>query len=126
MKKILLVTFAVLANCLPVAAEMRVSDAVVTTAVVDRAPIDSIQIYPASVERLYFFTHVEGAPMETSVTHVWHLNEIEMARMALPVRSPSWRTWSSKSFQYELKGDWRVEVFDSEGNLLSRVSFTLF
>ncbi len=126
MKKIILFTIVLSSLCLPAAAEMRVSDAVVTTDVVERNPIDSIQNYPSGVERLYCYTHVLGGGEEASVTHVWYLEDAEMARIDLPVRSSSWRTWSSKSILPGWKGDWRVEILDPQGDLLGTVNFTLF
>ncbi len=126
MKKVFLLTLLFSLACLPAAAQMSVTDAVVTTAVVDRMPVDSVQTFPVSAERLYFFTHIVGAPEETSVTHVWYLGEKEMARISLPVRSANWRTWSSKTLLPEWKGEWRVEVLDAEGNPLTEVNFSLF
>ncbi len=126
MRKILLFTLALLALSVPAAAQMRVADAVVTTAVVERTPVDSVSSYPASAERLYCFSRIVGAEGETAVTHVWYRGEQEMARIVLPVRSPDWRTWSSKSLHPDWKGEWRVEILDAQGNLLSEVRFTLF
>lgn len=110
---------------LPAAAALRVAEAVVTTAVSDHGPVDSVQTYSAGVKRLYCFTHVTGAQGETSITHVWYRGKTEMARMELPVRGADWRTWSTKSFLPGWTGKWRVEVLDSRGKLLTTVSFFL-
>jgi hypothetical protein len=112
--------------CLPVAAlALEVSEAVITTEVRDRAPVDAIQTYPATVGRLFCFTRVTGAAAETSITHVWYRDGVEMTRIELPVRSGDWRTWSSKTIFPGAAGDWRVDVLAAEGELLKTIAFTL-
>jgi len=121
-----LVMFLLTLCCLPVAAlALQVSEAVITTQISDRAPVDAIQSYPASVERLFCFTRVSGAAEDTSITHVWYLRDKEMSRVELPVRSGDWRTWSSKTIFHGSAGDWKVDVLDGEGKLLDSISFTL-
>ena len=116
---------AVLYSAPLIAAELSVIEAVVTTEIRDREPVDSVQGYPAGIERLYCFTRVVGAEDDTFVTHVWYFGDEEMAQVDLPVRSSDWRTWSSKSLLPVWAGDWRVDVVDPAGNRLASVSFTL-
>lgn len=116
---------AVLYSAPLIAAELSVIEAVVTTEIRDREPVDSVQGYPAGIERLYCFTRVVGAEDDTFVTHVWYFADEEMAQIELPVRSSDWRTWSSKSILPAWAGDWRVDVVDPAGNRLASVSFVL-
>ncbi len=102
---------------------MTVGELVVTSGVINHAPIDKVEVYPAQTGKLYCFTRIEGAPEITSVTHVWLYRGKEMARISLPVRSASWRTFSSKNILPEWKGEWRVRVEDSAGTELSSVGF---
>ena len=112
--------------CLPAAAlALEVSEAVITTEIRDRAPVDAIQTYPATAESLICYTRVTGAAADTSITHLWYREGVEMARIELPVRSGDWRTWSSKSIFPGAAGAWRVDVLDAEGELLKTIPFTL-
>ena len=121
-----LVMFLLMLCCLPTAVlALEVSEAVITTQVSDRAPVDAIQAYPASVERLFCFTRVTGAAEDTSITHVWYLHGVVMSRIELPVRSGDWRTWSQKTIFPGSSGDWKVDVLGPEGKLLKSISFTL-
>jgi hypothetical protein len=121
-----LAMFLLMLCCLPTAAlALEVSEAVITTQVIDRAPVDAIQTYPASVERLFCFTRVTGAPANTSITHVWYLRGVEMSRNELPVRSGDWRTWSQIMIFPGSAGGWKVDVLGPEGKLLKSISFTL-
>jgi len=110
---------------LPVMA-LDVKEAVITTDISERQPVDEVQNYPAASGKLYCFSLLEGAVEDTVISHVWYYEETEMARVILPVRSDIWRTWSSKSFQAEWSGNWRVDVLDVDGRLLTSVGFTLF
>lgn len=100
-------------------------EAVLTTGVQDRQPVDEVQSVPADVGRVYLWTRVTGAEMETGVEHVWYRGDEEMARVPLTVGGSNWRTWSSKNIEPSWTGDWRVDVVDPEGQVLESVSFTV-
>ncbi|MCK4537098.1 MAG: DUF2914 domain-containing protein [Desulfuromonadales bacterium] len=98
---------------------------VMTTAVEERAPVDNVEVFPAADGQLYCFTRVTGAGEPTEIVHVWYRGEQLMSRVVLPVKSPDWRTWSTKSFLPDWQGEWRVEVQDVEGSLLKILKFKL-
>lgn len=104
---------------------LKVEEAVITTRVVERAPVDQVQTYPSTVGQLYCFTHLTGAEGETSITHVWFFGDQEVSRVTLPVRSANWRTWSGKTILPQWTGEWRVEILDASGEVLMKVPFTL-
>lgn len=107
------------------AAELRVAEASITTAIENQQPVDQIQSYPADFGKLYCFTRIVGATGDTSVIHVWYFQEHEMARVSLPIGSGNWRTYSSKRFLPQWEGQWQVKVFDSEGKELAKIPFAL-
>jgi hypothetical protein len=104
---------------------LEIADAVVTTAVVDREPIDQVKVFPRQNGTLYCFTRALGAEGETAIYHLWYYDEELMSRVELPVKSPSWRTWSAKQLLEDWPGVWRVEIQDAEGKLLEELSFEL-
>ena len=95
------------------------------TAVEDREIVNPGTSFPADVEQVFCFTRISGAEDETTITHIWYLDGVEMATVDLPVRSSSWRTWSSKTIFSDWTGEWSVDVLDSEGNMLMSKSFTV-
>lgn len=105
---------------------LEVEDATITTQIVKRSPIDSLNTVPADVDKLYCFTRITGATQDTWVTHVWYCEDKELTRVRLPVNSLNWRTWSSKRVMPQWKGAWRVEVLDNEGHVLLIVPFSIF
>lgn len=95
------------------------------TAVENREIVNPSTSFPADVGQVYCFTLIEGADSETTVTHIWYLDGVEMATVDLPVRGSSWRTWSTKTIFSDWTGEWSVDVLDAEGSLLMSKSFTV-
>lgn len=104
---------------------IEIADGVITTAVVDREPVDAVEAFPVQNGKLYCFTRVVGAEEPTVVYHLWYREDQLMSRVELPVKSSSWRTWSAKNLLEDWPGDWRVEVQDASGQLLQTLSFQL-
>ncbi len=124
--KIIVTLFILFASSWSVwAAELRVADDTVTTAVEEQMPVDQVETYPADYGKLYYFTRILGAYEPTEVTHVWQYQGQEMARIVLPVRSVDWRTYSSKRFLPQWTGEWRVLVLDAQGQELADQRFVL-
>lgn len=96
---------------------------VITTAIVDREPIDSVEVFPVQNGKLYCFSRIVGAEPETKIYHVWYRDGQLMSRVELPVNSPDWRTWSAKSFLASWQGEWHVEIQDMSGLVLKKISF---
>lgn len=107
------------------ATEMQVVDATITSAIENRMPADSIEVFPADYGKLFCFTRIVGATQETQVTHVWFYEDQEMARVTLSVQSADWRTFSSKRFLPQWVGQWSVVVEDEQGVSLAEVFFRL-
>lgn len=104
---------------------INVADAVITTAVVDREPVDNVKVFPVKNGNLYCFTRITGASEPVVVYHAWFRGRQLMSRVGLPVESTDWRTWSTMDFRDDWSGGWRVEIQDAAGNVLQEVSFEL-
>ncbi len=104
---------------------LTIEQAVIAREVENREPVDEATSFPADVGQLVFFTRGVGAGEETYIYHVWRHGETERARVRLPVRSPSWRTWSTKQIQSSWTGSWTVQVLDAHGEALDTLSFTI-
>lgn len=122
------VVFLTLAAWSPAqAADLKITEMAVTTKIVKGNPIDSVRrISSASVDALYCFTRL-SAPEETDTTikQVWYLNDQVVAEYELPVKGSHWRTYSRKTVEKGLSGQWRCEALDSDGNLLRSVGFVM-
>lgn len=104
---------------------LTVPESSVGTNVVDRMPSGVATTFPASVERLYAWTRIQGAEGETTIHHVWIHGDVERADLELRIGGSPWRTWSNKAILPEWTGAWRVEVRDDSGNVLETIRFTV-
>jgi hypothetical protein len=107
------------------AAVLEISDAAICRNVENLTCVDPGEEFSAQVEKLYFFTRVNGAPGDTEITHVWYYGDTERFRINLAVRSSSWRTYSSKKIQAHETGSWHVEAIDRDGTILRSISFKI-
>lgn len=100
-------------------------EAVVCRDVVDRNPVDSNTSFPNTVGKLYCFSKILGAKTPTRISHVWYYGNAERFRIALPVNSASWRTYSQKNILPEETGSWHVEILDASENKLEVINFQI-
>ena len=77
------------------------------------------------VLRLCCFSEIAGATGPDTVLHIWRWGDREMARVVLEVKSARWRTWSTKRILDEWRGEWHVDVTDSDGVVLTRQEFSV-
>jgi hypothetical protein len=104
------------------AAGLKVDKAVAATGVEDREPVGESTEFDASVGKVYCWTKVLAETTPTTIKHVWHAEEEQVFEITLDIKYPSTRTWSLKTIW---AGNWRVDITDDAGNVLSSVSFTV-
>ena len=107
------------------AQEVTLTKAVICREIVDRGPVGVGEVFPAGTERVFCYTMIDGAQGETSITHNWYHEGSLKASVVLPVRGPSWRTWSSKTLRPEWTGEWMVEVLGKDGAPLESIRFAI-
>lgn len=132
MKFLLPVLLMALASPCPAPAEgpspdLKITEMAVTTKIVRGNPIDAVRrISSASVKALYCFTRLTSeSGTETTIKHVWYRDGAKVAEYELPVRGEKWRTYSKKTVEKGMSGDWHVDAFDSAGKLLKSVKFRM-
>jgi hypothetical protein len=95
----------------------------VGTGIDNREPVGVAEVFPVSTERVYCFLEATDIAEDTEVSFVWFYGDKEMAKVSLPLKMGSrWRTNTSKNLG-GLQGDWKVEIRDSDGNLLKDIKF---
>jgi len=96
---------------------------VVGTGVENSEPAGAAETFPASTEKVYCFLEATNIAKDTEVSFVWSYGDKEMLKTTLPLKAgPKWRTYANKNLR-GLKGDWKVEIKDSEGKVLKDVKF---
>lgn len=103
---------------------MEVVRSCITNQVQQRQPAEKVETVDLEQQRrLYCFTRIKGGQALGRVIHIWLRSGYEVARVELPVGSPDWRTWSSKTILPQWKGNWHVEIRTPSGTLLKRLQF---
>ncbi len=115
-----LVVFSAL-GCLAI----EVKEAYIAKGVVELKPIAPSDRFSSDIGRVYCFSRITGAKGVTKIKHLWFYKDRFMAQVELPVKSPDWRTYSSKRILPSWKGPWRVDITDSDGLLLKSLHFEI-
>lgn len=108
-----------------VLSNIEVSNFVIASGVENLVPKGISRVFPSSVQRLYAFCKINGSLDSINIIHVWYYGEKLMAMVRLPIKSLSWRTYSSKNILPEWTGPWRVDVTTEDGLLLNTLRFSI-
>jgi len=106
-------------------AETSVTRIIMTTGMEGREPVDSGTSFSSNTGKLFCFTEIAAEEYPTEVTHIWIYEKNIEAEIKLPVKSPKWRTYSSKAILPEWKGNWKIEVYSKEGKLIDSIDFRI-
>ena len=107
------------------ASGIKVNNIAICTSVENRQPIGTDSVFSADVGKLYCFTGLTSQSDSSEISHVWFYQGKEMAKINLPVKGKTWHTWSAKTIMPAWKGNWRVEIQDSNGDVISSLAFRL-
>ena len=102
---------------------IKVEAAVVCENIVDREPEGANTSFSVTTGKLFCFTKIIGAEDPIEITHVWYFGDTERARVTLPVKANTWRTYSSKVLQDHEIGAWHVDLLGPEGDVLETIEF---
>ena len=95
----------------------------VGTGVENKEPVGVAETFPGTTEKVYCLLEATDILEDMEITFVWFHGEKEILKSALPLKmGPRWRTYADKNL-YGLKGDWKVEVREANGNLIKDVKF---
>ena len=106
-------------------AQITIESIEVGTSVDDRTLVGAGDMFANDVNTLYCFTKISGAENTPVLKHIWYHGDEEKASVDLTIRTPSFRTWSSKKIWHTWTGEWRVDIVDTAGTVLASKSFTI-
>ena len=93
--------------------------------VVNRVSVNVSTEFPSNIKRVYCWTKVKAFEVPTYIFHEWYYKGKIMASVKLDIRSPLFRTWSSKRIIPAWKGNWRVVVKDANGSIVASKEFLI-
>ena len=99
--------------------DYEVTNAVVTTKIVNRMPEvqTADNTFASTVETLFYFTKIDQATEPTSISHEWYWQGELVATVELDVKSDAWRTWSSKRIMPHQTGRWTLISKRPDGSM---------
>ncbi|MDG2354363.1 MAG: DUF2914 domain-containing protein [Gammaproteobacteria bacterium] len=94
-----------------------ISQAVFSTDVAERQPIEIITEADNSLGKIYFFTNIRHLTGDT-ITHRWIYKDKVKAEVSFDIKGKRWRVWSSKNLWHTWTGQWKVEVVNQKNEIL--------
>ena len=105
------------------AAAFTVKRLVVGTGVENGEPAGVAEAFPASTEKVYCFLEAADIAKDIEVSFAWFNGDKELSKFSVPLKmGPRWRTYAYKNLR-GLKGDWKVEIKDSDGKVVKEAKF---
>ncbi len=96
---------------------------VIGTGVENGEPVGTAETFPASTEKVYCFLEATDIAKDAEVSFVWFSGDKELSKFSVPLKQgPRWRTYAYKNLR-GLKGEWKVEIRDSDGKVVKDVKF---
>ncbi len=107
-----------------VEASLRVSKASICRAVENRMPVGVDRFFHTSAGKIYVWTEIMAKHVPSKIHHIYFFGGEKISDVSLDVRSAHWRTWSSKTIaNRRYRGEWRVDIATSDGNILRQLYF---
>ena len=94
-----------------------ISQAVFSTDVVERQPVEIITEAGNSLGKIYFFTNIRHLTGD-KITHRWIHKDKVKAEISFDIKGKRWRVWSSKNLWHTWTGQWKVEVVNQKNEIL--------
>ncbi|MBF0120218.1 MAG: DUF2914 domain-containing protein [Desulfobacterales bacterium] len=104
---------------------INLSYATICEDVKDNNPKNPAVIFSISGGEVFCFSNFDSVSEKTVIYHIWYRNDKMSTKIKLTLQPPAWATFSSIQLREGDKGPWRVEIIDSENNLLQVLRFSI-
>jgi hypothetical protein len=91
----------------------------------DLVPQNSTTVFSIERRKAICFTSFDPVPEKTVIYHQWYHRDQTSAKIKLTLKPPRWSTYSSIQFRAEDIGPWRVEIIDSQGQIIDALRFSI-
>ena len=87
-----------------------------------RAPMGIATEFESTTEKVSCWTRVSSSQGPVSIKHVWYKDDNKVFELPLTLTSQSGRLWSTKTVS---TGNWKVDVVDDAGNVVTSGTFVV-
>lgn len=105
--------------------KLQLVTAVMCEDIVNRLPYNEAVVFSITGGKVSCFTLFDPVLERTAVYHNWYYRDNLSTKIKLLINPPKWATYSSIQLREADKGPWRVEVTDSDGNVLQTIRFSI-
>ena len=88
-------------------------------------PVCPAVVFSISKEKIICFTAFDPVPEKTHIFHQWYKKDRLISRARLTLNPPKWSSFSSMQLRNADKGPWRVDITDSNNNILQTLRFSI-
>ncbi|HTN42517.1 MAG TPA: DUF2914 domain-containing protein [Nitrospiria bacterium] len=104
---------------------LTIEEAVIAPGVENLTPVKPALSFDSTVGKLYCFTRIKSDRPPAFIKHLWFQGDKMVMEVTLPVKSTSWRTYSTKTILPSASGDWKVDVTSEDGTVLKTLNFRI-
>jgi hypothetical protein len=105
--------------------QLILTSAVMCEDVRERQPVNEGVLFSIAAGRVVCFTLFDPVTEKTYITHNWYNRDNLSTKIKLPLMPPRWTTYSAIQLRESDKGPWRVEITDSDGQILQILRFSV-
>lgn len=122
----LLITVSALSSLQTHAADLfEVEKALICEEISNRNPSKKAVVFKNGIEKIYCYTLLDKVKDNSVIYHNWYKRDNLSSRIKLGVKPPRWGTYSSIQLRDYDNGPWKVDITDSEGNILKTLRFSI-
>ena len=107
------------------AQELTLVQAVMCEGLRSLVPLNEAIAFSIKREEVFCFLDFAPVPEKTSIRISWFWRDERRIRRKFTLYPPRWSTLDSMQLRDADKGPWRVEVEDTEGNILKTLRFSI-
>jgi hypothetical protein len=107
------------------ATSFRLVRAVMCESIENYEPKSIAVAFSINIGRISCYSAFEGVAETTHVQHKWYRRDELVTAKRLTLKPPSWATYSSVQLREDDKGPWRVEIWDSQEQLVKTLRFSV-
>jgi len=105
---------------------LRLRDIQICKNVVKRAPVGTDVYFNNDVDSLFCYTRIQNQGQKQEVKHVWYFENELMTQIRYNIKKSNiYRSWTRKTILPHQVGQWRVDIQDSDGNIIGSKEFQI-
>ena len=106
--------------------KLKLNEIMICRDIYKRNPVKPGINFINTVDTLFCYTKISNSGLKQQVRHVWFYNNKEITTVKYNIKpSFNYRSWSRKKIMKNQIGEWRVDVVDSNNELLGSINFNV-